>query len=30
MKKKRIGSIAVILGLASIVSLFNTGCHKST
>jgi HlyD family secretion protein len=30
MKKKRIGSIAVVLGLASIVSLFNTGCHKNT
>ena len=30
MKKKRTGTIAVTLGLASIVSLFNTGCHKNT
>jgi HlyD family secretion protein len=30
MKKKRICTITAVLGLVSIVSLLNTGCHKTT
>lgn len=30
MKKKRICMFAIVWGLASIVSLLNTGCHKAT